>query len=927
MLDSVRDRLFKAWSSWVCRHAGKVLLAAALTVGASLAYTVTSLGFQSDRNALLSPDLSWNRKFEDWRASFPGTDDIYVVIDSGNTASPGRADRVSSAKAMAQELGEALRANENIAQALWGFETDAFSPRSLRLLPLDEFESRLQEIMLVEPVLASRSLQALLANAAATPGPGLQDGQLDAIETRLVQMTGLIDAVDTVISTPPNQRPSLEALLIQDQAEPKPWQPLVSENGRLYFIRVTPKKAEGTINALLPAISATRALISETLARYPGLEAGLTGIDVIETDETDAATRDSAVASAIASILIAVLMISAYGSWRTPLLAMVALLTGVVWSFGFLTLAIGHLQVLSVVFVVILMGLGVAYGVHQISHLELARHAHPDTPQGFEACVSDSLLTVGPGVVTGAITTAAAFCTTMGTDFRGVAEMGAIAGAGVILCLIAMLSVFPALLRRFAFRHRDFTPVRGRRLTLFHEAWITPFVRHPQVTLWASGVLVTASIFATTRLEFDYDLMNLQPRGVDSVEWQERVVRDGQQAIWTAAVVAESLDEAERLKKQLLALSGVDQVGGVGLLFPDDEPEKLARLSQLRERFNGALQGVLEPDVHEERGLPKDGLRAQLVSMQWMIRTALQGSAPAGLVGGLERLDEGLTRVLATMSAQGTAERERSLRVLQAEYEQFRRSAALQIKQALDPTGLRPADLPVELMRPYLSASGPLSGRYVLEVHPRLPKGVTSALDPDYLPGFIEQLEAVSPYVTGVISQVYYSGHLIQNSYQLAGLYALAVVFLLVWADFRSLGDALLCLVPVAVGFAVTFGVMSALGMSINPANIIVLPLMFGIGVDSGVHILHRYRQSPSGSPPGLTSGTGKGITITSLTTMIGFGSMLMARHRGIASLGFVLSTGIGMTLLACLTVMPAWLALRNRRATAGQPGATAPGG
>jgi uncharacterized protein len=107
---------------------------------------------------------------------------------------------------------------------------------------------------------------------------------------------------------------------------------------------------------------------------------------------------------------------------------------------------------------------------------------------------------------------------------------------------------------------------------------------------------------------------------------------------------------------------------------------------------------------------------------------------------------------------------------------------------------------------------------------------------------------------------------------------------------------------------------MWMLGMKINAANIMVLPLLFGIGVDSGVHMLYRYRQNPSERPIGLTMGTGKGITITTLTSIVGFGTMVFASHRGIASLGFVLSAGLLMTLIACLTVMPAWLELRRRR-------------
>jgi predicted RND superfamily exporter protein len=140
------------------------------------------------------------------------------------------------------------------------------------------------------------------------------------------------------------------------------------------------------------------------------------------------------------------------------------------------------------------------------------------------------------------------------------------------------------------------------------------------------------------------------------------------------------------------------------------------------------------------------------------------------------------------------------------------------------------------------------------------------------------------------------------------------VIFAVLRLDFRSTFESLLALLPVVIGFSITFGIMWLAGMSINAANIIVLPLMFGLAVDAGVHMLHRYHQHPSSRPLGLSHGTGKGVAVTTLTTIVGFLTMVFASHRGIASLGFVLTIGLSLTLLACLTVMPAALEIRQRR-------------
>ena len=425
-------------------------------------------------------------------------------------------------------------------------------------------------------------------------------------------------------------------------------------------------------------------------------------------------------------------------------------------------------------------------------------------------------------------------------------------------------------------------------------------------------------------MRFDYDLMKLQPRGVDSVEWQERIVRDGGQSIWSAVRVVDCLDDARRLKHRLLALPSVGKVDGIGLLIPDDDAEKIERLAQTRSLLGEALTEALQTDALQEAGDPQPdprtpNLNATLSTMRLFLAASSLGQMPPAMRDALDHLKLSVDRVLATLASLPGDVRDERLGQLQQEYAQWRRDTAARIDAALNTSPLTTDDLPGELLRPYVAEHGPLAGRFALEIHPRLPAdgSVTSPLDPVFLPRFIRDIESVPdpgklPYVTGVIVQIYRSGSLIKSSYLTAGVYALLVVFILVWLDFRSVRAAGLSLVPVAVGFAATFGVMWLVGMSVNAANVIVLPLMFGIGVDAGVHILHRYRQNPSQRPLGLACGTGKGITVTSLTTIIGFGTMTLARHRGIASLGFVLAVGIGLTLLACWTIMPAWLELRG---------------
>ncbi len=953
MLARLRFRLLDVWATAVCRYPWWVLTVTALVTVASIGVTITRLEFQSDRNALLSPHLDWNQRFEQWRASFPGNEDFYIVIDSTpapGSPAPGNPDPGSlgghhpaAARALIDELGPMLAASEHVESAVWSFDQGGFSPKALRLATMDEFQAQLDRIARAKPLLASptpRDFFAALIRAFRNTDPEITEGEAVA---SIDELSALIDAFTRVLSTPPDQRPTLEAMIESPAsngetsggnatAKPTPRPDphpsanpvspskiyLTSGNDRLYFIRVTPRKADGALNAFEPAIQAIRGLIDQARSRHPRVEVGLTGIDVVETDETEAATRDSTVASVIAVVLITGLLITAFHSWVNPLLAMVALLSGVAWSFGLVSVTIGHLQVISVVFTVILLGLGIAYGIHLLSRIELVRHRYGDDRAGFHRAVRNAFHSVGPGVVTGAVTTAAAFVMTVFTDFIGVAEMGIIAAMGIFLCLAAMLSVYPALLCVWAWRQRCYEPMKQRRVHFFEDRWVAPFWQHPKATLAVAALVTVASVAVISRMRFDYDLMNLQPRGVESVVWQQRIVDDGGESIWTALRVVDSLEKARDLKRGLLELPTVAKVAGIGLLYPHDDDQKVRMLRETTDDLRPWLGSLDQPPQYPPQRTPD--LETQLPFLRVMVTVAGRTEAVTPAVrSALKSLGTAIDRLLGVLTSLKGDDKDTQLTQLSHEYGQWRQHTRDRLVEVFDTSPLTPDDLPHELLLPYIATAGPLAGQYVLEVHPKLPSdgSVTTPLDPKFLPRFIGDVGSVTqpgkpPFVTGVVVQIYESGWLIKTSYMYAGAYALAVVFVLVWLDFRSVRSAGLSLVPVAVGFAATFAVMWLVGMSVNPANIIVLPLMFGIGVDSGVHILHRYRQNPSQRPLGLANGTGKGITVTSLTTMIGFGAMILARHRGISSLGFVLTVGIGLTLLACWTVMPAWLQLRG---------------
>lgn len=904
MASPIRDRFFDWLAGVTARRPVAILIGSLLLALAAVVYTATSLGFQADRNKLMSSELPWNARFQAWSSTFGGMNDLYVIVDTRTRAAEPARER---AERLIDTVAERLRGHAWVEGVVTGFDRNAASPRALRLLEMAEFEAQLARIEQSRPILASPTPQALIAYGLAEMNAGGDDADPAAVQAGIAEFTRLIDAFAERLRTPAEKPVDFAAWM--EEHEPA-WRYLSTANDRFLVARVTPRLDVGSLTPVEPAIDAVRATLDELRGEFPELDFGVTGQEVIEADETAAATRDATKASILATVLIGVVLVVAFHSVRAPLLLIAAMLVGTAWSFGFVTLTVGHLQVISVVFAAMLLGLGGDFGVHVISRYELVRHRHPDweeDPAGLTATLREVMRGVGPGIVTGAVTTAAAFAMMLFTDFTGVAEMGFIAAGGVILCMAAMFTVFPALLRLFHGHHKHVVPVERRRVHVFHESWVAPLVRRPWVTIAAAAVVAIASLVVVARSTgFDYDLLKLLPRGVESVRWQERVVSEGGQSVWYAASVADSLEEARRRAEAFRKLPSVQDVMGIGLLFPADEAEKLAWMREVRERL-GAAVDVEPASTQASQGSLVTQLGALRIGL-----AARMGSAPAEVRGALGGLLEKLDAFLAAARGLDEGTRNERLAALQRDYSAWRDAVGARVRAALDPVPLTPADLPGVVISPYVAKVGE-GERYALEVFMRPGERGGASLEPKALSAFVREVRGVDPEATGVVVQIYESGRLIWRSYLKAGVYGLVVVFVLVWLDFRRVSDALLSLLPVALGFLVTFGVMFLAGVRLNPANIIVLPLMFGIGVDAGVHVLHRWRQDPLGKPPGLTAGTGKGITLTSLTTMIGFGSLLTAHHRGIQSLGFVMSLGIGLTLLACYAVLPAILELRSR--------------
>lgn len=853
------------------------LLVCALITAASATYTALRLEFRSDRSELIDPELPWQQRYAEFKRLCPRWDDAVVAIDLGETV-----ESRAHAEAFIAALETRLSGDPRFRAVTAGVARER-TPRALILTePLARVEQTVAELSRVGPVVASPGLDGLLS--LSTLGGNLGDAERD----------GLAGLLERAASAARGER---EDVLGMDRS--RGVERLVSGSGRLAFVLVSiarngPSGVEGAtdtasaVNNLASGISALRESIGavrasdSTLAR---VRAGVTGVPVLESDETAQSQRDATLAGMLSLGLITLLMLIAYRGVVVPLLAVAALLLGMVWSFGWATLAVGHLQLLSVTFASLLLGLGIDVAIHIIARLELV---HPDHEHLGDA-LAQAFRGVGPGIVTASATVAAAAGAMSLTSFSGVAEMGLIAAGGIVLCTLAIMCALPAMFMLMPRPEKRLRAHDGGVARPFMGSAGVAFHRRPALVLMGAGVALAAAAWLSRGVVYDTDLQKLMPTGTESVDWQNAIERDDQKSVWHAVVMARDEREAAALCARLRALPEVSDVAGAGMLFRPDEEiaakrEVLARLPDVSSMLAAPAP---PPSAGQAESLRRAAAR---ISAKWLGK------------------DDRLAAAASDVAALNDDDADRALQRYRAD-----RSALLEtIAELRDAKPISPSQLPDELKALMIGTDGSL----LLRIYPKDPGTGQSVLTPARLNVFVPAVLAVAPQATGPAVQIYESTSLITAAYRQAALYAFLAIVALLVLDFgvRRGGvlDVICALLPVGMGVVAMLAVMRLFGVPLNFANMIVMPLIIGIGVGCGVHAVRRWRLQPADEPPGLAGGSGRAITLTTLTTVIGFAAMMTGEHRGIWSLGFVMSVGLTMVWAATILVLPGVLRLRT---------------
>ena len=860
-----------------------VLSLGAAAIACSIWFSYAKLEYHTQRNDLLSAEKECQKQWQKYLDAFGDDDDMIVVVKG--------TDRKRMQAAADDVAAELQKRSDLFDRVFHKVDLRPLHPRSLLYLSQDDLAAIDKRLDGMSPLLGrfgdvswqALSLQALLAQATVA-AEGKQAGRAlsKADNDLLAQLPAILQQASVSLQNPGDYRNPWAVGGRRDEGrtltEP---QYFFTHDGALSLVLARPKKALKSFTPAKVACEAARAIIADVHRKYPGLTFGLTGLPVLETDEMVASDEDSTFVSWFALIGVALLYLVVYRGFRYPLLTVGTLLAGTAWALGWATLTVGHLNILSSTFAVMIIGMG-DYGVLWVARYDEERR----TGRSPHDAAMETARHAGPSIVTAAATTSLAFFATMVADFKAVAELGWIAGFGVLFCALACITLLPACIvlleRRSAKLHIKNDP----NILAFPAAGRPFFPYLSSRPRWVLGIGIGIALLCAGfagRVTYDSNLLNMQADGLDSVNWERELIEHAAGATWDALSIAKSREEAIALRAKYEALPGVGRVVDAVVLVPSDQDQKLITLATIQAKLSRLPSMLPEPMATDpsslQRMLDRYG-QLQPAAIPATIRTAL--TQPTADV----RIKEFDRRLKADLLA--------DLRLL---------------KEVSQPKPIAAHELPAEFRERYIGKNG----EYLVRAFAK-----ESLWDFPALERYTDAAKTVDPEATGKSYRTLEGLRQMKNGFERAGLFAIIVIVIVLWLDLRGLRPLLCGLFPLVIGIVATLGVMGFAGIPLNPANLIALPLIVGVGVDNGVHVLHDYAEKAPGKLYRLGSATGRGIAVAGLTTILGFGTLILARHRGMASLGLALTLGVTFCMIAALVLLPAllrWFDERKLRA------------
>jgi hopanoid biosynthesis associated RND transporter like protein HpnN len=848
------------------RHPWSVIVVAVVLAVASTVYTARDFAINANIDELMSPHLDWRKREIEYHTQFPQSLQLILVVVDAPT--PEMTD--AAARALADDLAK----RKDLFRSVTLQGGDAFFRRNAFLyVPPDQLAGMTGQLTRAGPLIG-----------ALSSDPSLR-GMVQALSFALMGVQQQEIPLDAMAGTLRLAAEPIEQVMAGQPAEFS-WKKMlaggtVHDSERRRFISVVPYLKSDELEPARRGIDAIRAATAslklETLQRA---RVRITGPAPIADEELASANEGVVLNGVLTGVIIIAILGLALRSVRLVIAVCITLFVGLVITAAIGLMMFGALNPISIAFAVLFLGLGADFAIQFTVRYRAERHARGD----LDAALAESADRVGAPLTLAAAAAAAGFLSFLPTPYSGLAQLGTIAGAGMVIAYLASLTLLPALLGVMP------PPAEPRPLRLPALAPVDNWLkRHRYWIIALTAAVSLAGLPALMWLQFDFDPLHLRPASSESVATVRDLSRDPSSAVNAAQVLDNTPEEAAKIAQRLAKLPEVAQTRTVDSFVPADQERKLGLIRQAEAGLRAALARTAKP-------APSDAENVAALRGGATLLRQTAGDATGAGADAARRLADALTKLADSDQAHRTA--------VETAFTVPLRLDLADLREALKANAMvTRANLPASLTENWV-ASG---NRARVEISP---KGDPN--DDATMRRFARAVLAAAPTATGQGISTFEWGDTIVHSFEEAAAVALISIAFILWIVLRRFGDVLLTLIPLIVAAAVTLEICALTGFALNYANIIALPVLLGVGVAFKIYYILAWRR---GQTDFLQSALTRAVFYSALLTATAFGSLWLSAHPGTSSMGKLLALSLACTLASAVLFQPALMGEPRKKA------------
>jgi hopanoid biosynthesis associated RND transporter like protein HpnN len=862
----------EGWVALASKHCLATLIAiAAITVCCGWV-SVDRFSINSEMNDLIEQDTAWRRDFDAFADQFPSLIQTAFVVVSGPS--------VKGVENTSKRLGANLLSNMEVFQEVYAPAADGFFRDHLLLyLDFDKLSELTDKLAEAQPMLTAVAEDQSLIGVLKLLRSSAENAPVEGLEPILRLLAD-----------------SAEAVHRGEQGEISWTDELFDRDGTQYQLIILKGYTDhGLEQPNAVTIENIRQVIAQTTID-PNVKVRITGEIALEFEEIAAAKEGVKIAGIVSLVLLTLLLSLGVRSFRVIVVSLLLLLVGIVWTSAYALLTVGEYNTLSLIFLVMFFGLGIDFALHfclRYQEALLSTNTVPRVPnEASRAANNDeknlknqqalqaATGSVGRAIVLCTVTTALGFLSFVPTEYKGLADLGIISAGGMAIAAFLTFTLIPAFFSLFGPPKRNFDPNFS-----LGKGWISNLVKHPRKVMSVIVFAALGASYVASQTYFDFSVLGLRDPDSESMSTLRELQEEGVVTDYSLSLLTRSRSNDNAVINQLEALPSVEEVRTPESFLPKHQTDNL----QLLEDIQSLLWSAIEP----ARQVPAPSKEV----LEQAVRTTAETMKGAGYESAellaanerlrlsmIELLDDGPEALLLWQAA--------SLTNLLEELAWLRRAVAVE--------QIEFSQLPQSLRNRLVGTDG--SFHTVL-----LPAEDISNVES--LRAFLEEVRGVAPEATGRPVIEWGVGKIVVDAFMQAMVFALVAIALVLLITLRSVINAALVFAPLLLTAIFVMAIAVILDMPLNMANILVVPLIFGLGVNNGIHVVERFLHNKDFASL-MSSSTPRAILLSSLTTLGTFASLSLSPHQGTSSIGVLLSIAVLLLLGFTVFLLPVLLGI-----------------